>query len=104
MAVSSIVLNGTIGQLNDVLINHNKEAGKAALDQGHILHEEKVQTQEKAQKVMTSEESRLQQERYDAKDGGHGHYQGDGGKNRPGVKKNEGQVVKKYEGGFDIKI
>lgn len=103
MAVSSIVLNGTIGQTNDVLINHNKEAGKAALDQGHIVHEEKLHNQEKAQKVMNSEESRYQESRYDSKEKGHGSYQGDGGRNRTPQKK-EGQIINKVKGGFDVKI
>ena len=55
------------------------------------------------QKVINSEESRFMQERYDSKEKGHGSYQGDGGRQRTPQKK-EGQVVKKYEGGFDVKI
>lgn len=103
MAVSGVVLNGTIGQTNDVLMHHNKEVGKAAIDQGNILREEKAQNQERAKKVVNSDESRFLEERYDAKDGGHGSYQGDGGRNRK-PQKREGQVVRKYEGGFDVKI
>ena len=104
MAVSSIVLNGTIGQSNDVLLNHTKEADKAALDQGHIYAQEKVATQEKARKVVNSDEARFMQERYDAKEKGKGFYQGDGGSRRNHEDKKDGQVVPKRQGGFDIKI
>lgn len=104
MAVSTIVLNGTIGQSNDVLMNHTREAGKAALDQGHIYAHEKTQTLEKARKVVNSEESRFQQERYDAKDKGHGFYNGDGGSHREKKSEHEGKVVPKLTGGFDVKI
>ena len=103
MAVSTIVLNGTIQQTNDVLLNHTREQHKSALDQGHILAQEVHQEHQKAQRVVHSDESRFQQERYDAKEKGHGSYQGDGGK-RKNPEKKDGKVVKKYEGGFDIKI
>ena len=104
MAVSSIVLNGTIGQSNDVLFNHQKEVGKAALDQGHIYAQEKETVNEKARKVVNSDETRFRQERYDAKEKGKGFYQGDGGSRRNGEQKKEGTVVPKMKSGFDIKI
>lgn len=103
MAVSTIVLNGTIQQTNDVLLNHTKEQHKSALDQGHIMTQTVQQQHQKAQRVVHSDQSRFQQERYDAKEKGHGSYQGDGGKRR-NSDKNDGKVVKKYEGGFDIKV
>lgn len=104
MAVSSIVLNGTIGQSNDVLFNHNKEAGKAALDQGNIYAEEKNQVQERARKVVNSDETRFQQEKYDAKEKGHGFYQGDGGSRQRKKEEADGRVVPKFVSGFDVKI
>ncbi len=104
MAVSSIVLNGTIGQSNDVLLNHNKEVGKAALDQGNIYAQEKTSIQERARKVVNSDETRFQQEKYDAKEKGHGFYQGDGGKHREKKEDADCRVVNKFASGFDVKI
>lgn len=103
MAVSTIVLNGTIQQTNDVLLNHTREQHKSALDQGHILSQEVRQEQQKAQRVVHSDESRFRQERFDAKEKGNGSYQGDGGRNRK-RQSEDGRVITKPEGGFDIKI
>lgn len=104
MAISPILVNGTIQQTNGVLQNHTRETQKAAMDQGNIYVQEQKKEQKKAHQVMDSDKSRFQQERYDAKEKGHGNYQGDGGKNRRHHEDEDGTVIEKSMGGFDIKI
>lgn len=103
MAISPILLNGTIQQTHDVLSNQTKEVQKGALDQGNIYQREVKQGQEKARQVVQSDETRFQEERFDAKEKGKGAYHGKKG-SRKKQDKGDGKVVVKPEGGFDIKI
>ena len=103
MAISPIILNGTIQQTQDVLQNQTKETHKAMLDQGNIFAQEVKQEHQKAKQVVHSENSQFKEERFDAKEKGKGSYQGDGGRRR-NPKEADGRVVVKPEGGFDIKI
>lgn len=103
MAISPILLNATIQQTNDVLQNQTRQIEKGMLDQGNIVTQETKQEYQKARQVVRSEQSFMKEERFDAKEKGNGSYQGDGGRNRKLVE-SEGRVVKKPEGGFDIKV
>lgn len=103
MAISPILLNGTIQQTHEVLQNQTKETHKSSLDQGNIYVQEQKQDQRKASQVMDSNKSRFQEERYDAKEKGHGSYQGDGGKKRHQDQKND-KIVEKQSSGFDMKV
>ena len=95
MAISPIILNGTIQQTQDVLQNQTKETHKAMLDQGNIFAQEVKQEHQKAKQ--------FKEERFDAKEKSKGSYQGNGGRRR-NSKQADGRVVVKPEGGFDIKI
>lgn len=103
MAISPIVLNGTISNVQNVLSHQTQQAQKGLVDQGHIYMQEEKQEQQKARQVVHSENSQLKEERFDAKEKGHGGYQGDGGRNRK-KKEADGKVVKKPAGRFDIKV
>lgn len=103
MAINPIFLNGTIQQTHGVLQNQTKETHKPMLDQGNIFAQEVKQEQQKAKQVVHSENSQFKEERFDAKDKGHGSYQGDGGSHRKSEKE-DGHVVVKPEGGFDMKV
>ena len=48
MAISPIILNGTIQQTQDVLQNQTKETHNAMLDQGNIFAQEVKQEHQKA--------------------------------------------------------
>ena len=91
MAISPIILNGTIQQTQDVLQNQMKETHKAMLDQGNIFAQEVKQEHQKAKQVVHSENSQFKEERFDAKE-------------KSNSKQADGRVVVKPEGGFDIKI
>lgn len=103
MAISPILLNATIQQTNDVLQNQTRQMEKGMLDQGNIITQETKQEYQKARQVVRSEQSFMKEERFDAKEKGNGSYQGDGGKNRK-KQSQEGRVITKPEGGFDMKI
>ena len=103
MAISPILLNGTIQQTHDVLQNQTREVQKGAVDQGHIVAQEVKQEYQRARQVVHSDDTRFQERRFDAKEKGNGSYQGDGGKHKK-HQDEDGIVIKKPEGGFDIKI
>ena len=103
MAISPILLNATIQQTNDVLQNQTRQIEKGMLDQGNIVTQETKQGYQKARQVVRSEQSFMKEERFDAKEKGNGSYQGDGGRNRK-KQSQDGRVITKPEGGFDMKI
>ena len=53
--------------------------------------------------MVHSDNAEFMKKKHDAKEKGNGSYQGDGGRNRKQVEP-EGRVVKKPEGGFDMKV
>jgi hypothetical protein len=73
------------------------------VDQGNIQVQASKKEQEVAHKVVNTEETILKEDRHDAKEKGHNEYHGDGGLHRKKAK-DEGRVVMKSEGGFDMKI
>ncbi len=103
MAISPILFNASIQQTNDVLQNQTRQVEKGMVDQGHIVVQEVKQEYQKARQVVKSDQSVFKEERFDAKEKGNGSYQGDGGRNRK-RQSLDGRVIKKPEGGFDMKI
>lgn len=103
MAISPILLNATIQQTNDVLQNQTRQVEKGMVDQGNIVVQETKQEYQKARQVVRSDQTFLKEERFDAKEKGNGSYQGDGGRNRK-KQSQDGRVITKPEGGFDMKI
>ena len=103
MAISPILLNATIQQTNDVLQNQTRQVEKGMVDQGNIVVQETKQEYQKARQVVRSDQTLMKEERFDAKEKGNGSYQGDGGRNRK-RQSQDGRVIKKPEGGFDMKI
>ena len=103
MAISPILLNATIQQTNDVLQNQTRQVEKGMVDQGNIVVQETKQQYQKARQVVRSDQTFLKEERFDAKEKGNGSYQGDGGRNRK-KQSQDGRVITKPEGGFDMKI
>ena len=103
MAISPILLNGSIQQTDNVLHNQMKQVEKGMVDQGNIQVQTEKKEQQQAKQVVHADEALFKEERFDAKDKGHNEYSGDGGKNRKKLK-GDGRVVAKSEGGFDIKI
>ena len=103
MAISPILLNATIQQTNDVLQNQTRQVEKGMVDQVNIYAQEVKKEQQNAHQVVRSEQTFMKEERFDAKEKGNGSYQGDGGRNRK-RQTEDGRVITKPEGGFDIKV
>ena len=103
MAVSPILLHGTIQQTDNVLHNQLKQIEKGAVDQGNIHVEEVKKEEQQAKQIVRSENSKMMDERFDAKEKGKNAYTGDGGKDRK-PPKGDGRIIVKSEAGFDMKI
>ena len=103
MAISPILLHGTIQQTDNVLHNQVKQAEKGMVDQGNIQIQKEKKEEYDARHVVRHEDSTFKEERYDAKDKSKNAYSGDGGKNRKSLGK-DGKIVQKATGGFDMKI
>ena len=103
MAISPILLNATIQQTNDVLQNQTRQVEKGMVDQSNIIKQEVKHEYQKAHQVVRSDQSTMKEERFDAKEKGNGRYQGDGGRNRK-RQSQDGKVITKPVGGFDMKI
>lgn len=95
MAISPILLNGSIQQTDNVLHNQLKQVEKGMVDQGNIqVQEEKKRRFTQAKQVAHADEAVFKEERFDAKEKGHNGYSGDGGKKRKKLK-GDGRVVAK---------
>ena len=103
MAISPILLNGSIQQTDNVLHNQLRQMEKGMVHQGNIQVQEEKREQQMAKQVVHADETLFKEERFDAKEKGRNGYAGDGGKRRNKSKK-DGKVVAKSEGGFDMKI
>lgn len=103
MAISPILLNGSIQQTDNVLHNQVKHAEKGMVDQGNIQIQEEKKEQQRAKQVVHADETLFKEERFDAKEKGRNEYAGDGGKRRKKFK-GDGKVIAKPGGGFDMKI
>ena len=103
MAISPILLNGSIQQTDNILHNQVKQVEKGVVDQGKIQVQVEKKEQQMAKQVVHADETLFKEERFDAKEKGHNGYSGDGGKRRKKIK-GDGRVVAKSEGGFDMKI
>ena len=103
MAISPILLNGSIQQTDNILHNQVKQVEKGVVDQGNIQVQVEKKEQQMAKHVVHADETLFKEERFDAKEKGHNGYSGDGGKRRKKIK-GDGRVVAKSEGGFDMKI
>ena len=103
MAISPILFNASIQQTDNVLHNQVKQVEKGVVDQGNIQIKKEKKEEHDAKQVVRHEDSVFKEERFDAKDKGKNTYSGDGGKKRRGLL-NDGKVISKGIGGFDIKM
>lgn len=103
MAISPILLNGSIQQTDNVLHNQIRQVEKGMVDQGNIQVQVEKKEQQNAKQVVHADETLFKEERHDAKEKIHNEYSGDGGKRRRRFK-GDGKVVEKTKSGFDMKI
>ncbi len=104
MAISPILLNGSIQQTDNVLHNQLRQEWR----RGWLIREiyrcrEEKRDQQLAKQVVHADETLFKEERFDAKEKGHNGYSGDGGKRRKKTK-GDGKVVEKSEEDLISKI
>lgn len=106
MAISSIVMNGSIQRVQDyATIKHNEE-NKTVADQSNFQTQFSKQVQEKSTQVKRGDDAQNSNQRQDAKEKGKNEYFGDGGRRRRGGSgaEKDGKVIRKNSSGFDMKI
>ena len=103
MSISPIMLNVSIQQTDNVLHNQVKQVEKGMVDQGNIQIQKEKKEELNARQVVHSDETIFKEDRFDAKEKGKNSYAVDGGKKRKSTKQ-DGKIVMKTEGGFDMKI
>lgn len=105
MAISPLLFNGSVSRMQDVsAIKHNEDV-KGIVDQTNFQNTFNREIDSKVNQVHQSDDVDNRQQKHDAKEKGKNEYMGDGGKNRKkDAKTQDGRVILKSMGGFDMKI
>lgn len=105
MAISPLLFNGSVSRMQDVsAIKHNEDV-KGMVDQTNFQNTFNREIDSKLNQVHQSDDIEGRQQKHDAKEKGKNQYTGDGGKKRQNEKKpEEGRVIVKSPGGFDMKV
>ena len=105
MAISPLLFNGSVSRMQDVsVIKHNEDA-KGMVDQANFQNTFHREIDSKVNQVHQSDDVENRQQKHDAKEKGKNQYSGDGGQNRKREKKpQDGRVIPKSRGGFDMKV
>ena len=102
MAISPVVLNGTIGVTQDIAALKAHGDGHASVLQSTTQEKIEHQNEHKLNMVRAQDDVENRNKGFDAKEKGSNEYHGDGGARR---RHNEdGEVHIKGKGGFDVSI
>ncbi|MEG1848025.1 MAG: hypothetical protein RRX92_00730 [Lachnospiraceae bacterium] len=105
MAISPLEMNGAITRTQDYTTVKHNEDNKSMLDQSNIQTQFHKEVDVKTTQVHHAEDTENPKQKYDAKEKGHGQYEGDGGQKKKSTKEEtEGRVIIKGQTSFDIKI
>ena len=104
MAINPIEMNGMVTRSQDISMLKHNEDSRAVLQQGNVANAIVKKTQEKSEQVVNPEKTEYNEYRYDAKEKGNGSYQDNRKDNQKKKKQEDGRVVIRQPGGFDIKI
>ncbi len=104
MTISRVELQGQTLRAQDFTnIKHNEDT-RGMVEQSNLAQQTTKSADIKLHHVNDAEHSENRQKKFDAKEEGSNHYQGDGGKDR-NKKEQDGKVLLKgVQHGFDIKI
>ena len=104
MAISPLLFNGSVSRMQDISsIKHNEDT-KGMVDQTNFQNTFNREVDSKVNQVHHSDDVKNRQQKQDAKEKGKNQYTGDGGKKRDAKKPQDGRVIAKSAGGFDMKI
>lgn len=105
MTISRIELQGQVTRAQDFTTIKQNEDNKAAVDQMNFQQRFDQSVEEKHWQVQQGEHTENMEKRFDAREKGNGTYAGDGGRKRKKEEKQQdGKVLVKGQGSFDIKI
>lgn len=104
MAINPIEVNGMLVRTQDLSAIKQNEDNRAILQQGNVANSVVKKMQEKHEQVVNAEKTEYNEYRYDAKEKGNGSYQGNRRKKENKEKEEDGKIVKKQPGGFDMRI
>ena len=103
MSINRIELQGTITRAQDYTTIKHNEDNKGMVDQSNFQRQFDQTVENKVRQVHQGDRTENQGKKFDAKEKGNGNYSGDGGSRRKKPEE-DGKVVLKSRGGFDIKI
>lgn len=105
MTISRVELQGQVTRAQDFTTIKQNEDNKGMVDQANFQRQFDRTVDNKLRQVRQGDKAENEGKRFDAKEKGNGNYAGDGGKNRKKEEReNDGKVLLKGQGGFDIKI
>lgn len=103
MAIGAIEL-ATIARSQDYSNMKQNENNKVMTDQSNIVGQVRKEVEQNARQVRESDKTDWHNQKFDAKEKGNGQYSGDGGQKRRKDSEQDGKVVLKGHGSFDMKI
>lgn len=103
MTISRVEIQGQVTRAQDFTTIKHNEDNKGMVDQSNFQRQFDQTVENKIRQVHQGDRTENQGKKYDAKEKGNGSYSGDGGRKR---KKSgeDGKVILKSQGGFDMKI
>lgn len=111
MTIRPVVLNGMIQQTQEIGNMKHQEDHKPIVQQQNMAIQHEKREDRLAHQVQHTDEKENHGYRYDAKEKGNNHYEGDDGKKRKQKKKFENDqnkdgkvILKGHNSSFDIKI
>lgn len=104
MAIGAIEM-ATIARSQDYTTIKANEDNKAVVDQKHFGQTFTKEIDQKSRQVTEGQKAEQQQKKFDAKEKGNGQYYSQGEKKKKEEKEaQDGRVILKQGGGFDVKI
>lgn len=105
MTISRVEIQGQISRAQDFTTIKQNEDNKGVVNQNTIQREFNRSLDDKLHQVQQGDKTENQEKKFDAKEKGNGTYSGDGGqKRKKDESKEDGKVILKGKGSFDIKI
>lgn len=101
--ISRVEIQGQVTRAQDFTTIKQNEDNKGMVDQSNFQQQFHQSVESKVRQVRQGDHAENEGKRFDAKEKGNGSYSGDGGRKRK-KEENDGKVVMKGHGGFDMKI
>ncbi len=106
MAIGPIELQGTVLRTQDYTQLKHQEDTRGVVDQSHFQDQLKKEVDDRSYQVSSKERAENQMKKFDAKEKGSNeyHHQDGNRKKKKDEMPEQGRVVLKHPGGFDVSI